>query len=251
MDAIKALDNYTLDVLGLPFGEDRQGQVFDAGTDIGLTPGDTIPAYYYHGFAERAAKSAQRIGRAVYDRVDSAGHWFRVQLDAASEIARRVYEDAKAGRARASSDSASHLVRPFGIVGKPGRVSSWPIFAMSLMDATYADAAVNPRAVALAAAKAYIEETESNGDEAQPGEATKAGATFARRNRDRILAIKSALDELLAEFPVENNPDMAATEAVINADYSGPVIQSSAAKAAIVVAAARQYARNQKWTRKN
>jgi hypothetical protein len=235
MEAIKALDNLTLEILGLPFGEDRQGQVFDASTNIDLEPGQSVPAYYYHGFAERAAKSVARIGRAVYSRVDSAGHWFTVQLDAASEIARRIYDDAKRGVVRVSSDSAAHLVRPYGIVGKPGRVTNWPIFAMSLMDAATAEAAVNPRAVALAAAKAYIadlesENIESNGDEAQPGEATKAGATLARRNRDRIMAIKSALDELLAEFPVETNPDLAATDAANSGDYS------AAAKAIVVTA---------------
>jgi HK97 family phage major capsid protein len=203
-EAVKAIDGeMSLEVLGLPFGVDRQGQIFDAGTDIGLAPGDEVPAYYYHGFAERAAKSVGRIGKAVYDRMDDAGHWFKVQLDAASDKAAAIYEDAKAGMARASSDSSSHFVRPFGIVGKPGRVTSWPIFAMSLMDATTAGAAVNPRAVAFAAAKAVIDQVEFEDPEATLGEATKAGAVFAARNRQRINALRALLDEMLAEIPDE------------------------------------------------
>jgi hypothetical protein len=242
-DAVKANEDFTLTVLGLPFGADRQGQVFDASTNIDLDAGQSIPAYFYHGFAERAAKSVARIGRAIYSHADSAGHWFNVQLDAGSDIARRIYEDAKAGLVRASSDSAAHLVRPFGIVGKPGRVTNWPIFALSLMDASTSDAAVNPRAIALAAAKAWIEDNESHlessGDEdPTTGEAFKAGATFARRNRDRILAIKQTLDELLAEFPVESNPELAATEAAINGDYSG-AIKADAAVVVITAAALR------------
>lgn len=211
-DAIKATDNFTLDVLGLPYGTDRQGQVFDAATDIGLQAGDSVPAYYYHGFAERAAKSVARIGRAVYDRADAAGHWFKVQLDS-SEIARRIYDSAVKGEARASSDSATHLVRPAGIVGKPGRVSSWPIFAMSLMDSTTADAAVNPRARVLAAAKAFIEDADTQAtlaDEVDAtGEAAKAGAVFAKRNRDRIEAILKLLDEMRTEIPQDEDTPQA------------------------------------------
>jgi HK97 family phage major capsid protein len=203
-EAVKAIDGeMSLEVLGLPFGVDRQGQIFDRETDIGLVPGDEVPAYYYHGFAERAAKSVGRIGRAVYDRVDDAGHWFKVQLDAASDKAAAIYADAKAGLARASSDSSSHLVRPFGVVGRPGKVTSWPIFAMSLMDGTTAGAAVNPRAVAFAAAKAVIEQSEIEDSEATLGEAAKAGAVFAERNRKRISALRALLDEMLAEIPDE------------------------------------------------
>lgn len=235
-DAVKAIDGeMALEVLGLPFGVDRQGQVFDADTDIGLAPGDEVPAYYYHGFAERAAKSVPRIGRAIYDRVDAAGHWFKVILDAASAKAQAIYEDAKAGMARASSDSSGHFVRPFGIVGKPGKVTSWPIFALSLMDATTASAAVNPRAVAFAAAKAYIEQVESGEVESTLGEATKAGAVFAKRNRERIQALQALLDEMLAEFP-EQESEAASDSAPGQAPDTG----ASAAKGEVQMDAQNQ-----------
>lgn len=201
-NAVKALDkNLTLEVLGLPFGEDRQGQVFDANTNIGLQPGDAVPAFFWHGYAERNAGAVKSIGRAIYDRVDAAGHWFKVTLDNASDVALKIYEDAKAGLARASSDSSSHLVRPFGIVGKPGKVTNWPIFAMSLMDSTTSASAVNPRAIAVAAAKALIDESDFEESVEQAGEAAKAGQVFAMRNRERIKALRMLLDEMEQEFP--------------------------------------------------
>ena len=214
-DAIKALDeSMTLEVLGLPFGTDRQGQVFDEKTEIGLEIGDEVPVYYWHGFGDRASKSVPRIGKAIYqgvgDMAGAMGHKFKAILDSAFEASSRIYEDAKKGMARASSDSSSHLVRPTGMVGKPGYVSSWPIFAMSLMDGSVSQTAVNPRAVAFAAAKAYMEEVNiEQVDEAEAGEAEalKAGAVIARRNQGRISALReawkaqgAALDELEAEF---------------------------------------------------
>lgn len=195
--AVKAVGEMVLEVLGLPFGTDRQGQVFDKSTDIGLSQGDEIPALYYHGFAERAAKSVKRLGKAVYSGVTDAGHMFRVTLDAAHEKAQDVYEAAKAGAARASSDSSAHLVRPHGIVGKPGHVSAWPIFALSLMDAETANAAVNPRAVAMAAAKALFEEVDA---EDSGEDAAKAGKTFNMKNRERLKAMKAVLDEMLMQI---------------------------------------------------
>lgn len=147
-----------LDVLGLPFGYDKQGQYFDAGTDIGLQPGESVPAFYFHGFSERAASTVARIGKAVYTGIGTlagaSGHVFRVVLDGGQALARKIHADALAGRARVSSDSMAHLVRPYGIVGKAGRVTSWPISGMSLMDASTYEAAINPNAVAMAAAKA-------------------------------------------------------------------------------------------------
>lgn len=204
-NAVKAIDgSLTLDILGLPFGADRQGQTFNAQTNIDLREGDRIPLYYHHGFAEASKATVERIGEAVYRGADAAGHWFKGVLDSGLDIARRVYEDARKGLARASSDSAAHLVRPFGIVGKPGVVTNWPIFAVSLMDAATAQTAVNPRAMVMAAAKAFIAEQEAELQN-QSGEASaaKAGATFARRNRDRILSMKAMLDEMMSEFPAD------------------------------------------------
>lgn len=228
-------DDMQLHIVGLPFGADRQGQIFDASTNVDLSAGDAIPVYHYHGFAEVASKSVGRIGTAIYRGIGTlsgiTGHLFDVALDAGKTIARKIYSDAQAGRARASSDSSSHLVRPAGIVGKPGRVTNWPIFAMSLMDAETADAAVNPRAIALAAAKSFTSnELETLSGEA---EATKAGATFARRNRDRITAIKAMLDELMSEFPTEPSGEMPAAKSIEVIQMSDINVEQLAADAAL------------------
>lgn len=148
----------TLDILGLPFGLDRQNQLFDERTSIGLEVGESVPAFYYHGFSERAASSVSRIGRAVYQGIGTLagrrGHVFKAMLDGGRAIAQKIFADALAGRARVSSDSMAHLVRPYGILGKAGVVTSWPISGISLMDASTFESAINPDAVALAAAKA-------------------------------------------------------------------------------------------------
>lgn len=219
--AIKAVEGQelTLDIVGLPFGTDRQEQLFTPQTNIDLAEGDSVPVYYYHGFAERAAKAVSRVGRATYQGVGVLdgveGQIFRVTLNPALPLAHRLYADAVKGQVRASSDSMAHLVRPMGILGKPGLVTSWPISGMSLMDASTYESAVNPRAIAraatLAATKAYLEEQEQ--DDITSGEAVKAGATFARRNRERLIRFYAAmqealplLDEMMAEFPSEPQP---------------------------------------------
>ena len=205
-DAVKAIDgSLELDVLGMPHGTDREGQSFDAQTDLGGA--NEIPVVVYHGYDELGAAKVDYIGTAVKSKRDAAGQWFRVSLDAAKAKAQRIYADATKGLVRASSDAIAHLVRPYGIVGKPGRVSSWPIAALSLMDAETSKRAINPGAIAIPAMKAYLIELENRSGEA----AAKAGATFASRNRDRIMQIKQALDDMIAEFNKEEAGEPAVT----------------------------------------
>lgn len=235
--AVKALDDGArLQVVGLPFGEDRQGQWFDEGTAVDLEPGEERPVYYFHGFLERAAKAVKRLGRAIYRGVGELagvrGHLFDVTLDTSHPMAAQVLASAKAGQARVSSDSTVHLVRPAGIVGKPGRVSAWPVIGLSIMDAETASQAVNPRALALAAAKAVIDE-----DSLLP-EAAKAGQVFAVRNRERIAKIRGlmtdagdVLTEMEAEFPpVSPDPATVMTEAAVAGETVDITTQTPSAK---------------------
>jgi len=235
--AVKALDDGArLQVVGLPFGEDRQGQWFDEQTQIDLEPGEERPVYFFHGFLERAAKAVKRLGRAVYRGVGELsgvrGHLFDVTLDTAHPQSGSVMAAAKAGRARVSSDSTVHLVRPEGIVGKPGRVSAWPVIGLSIMDAETAAQAVNPRAIALAAAKAMLD------DEGDLAEAVKAGQVFAARNRERILRIRAlmadaggVLSEMEAEFPAP--AETAMTDAVTRGEVVESVTQEVPAKSVL------------------
>lgn len=164
--AIKAVGGaLELDVVGLPFGTDKGGHTVTRETDVGLRADESVPVYYHHGYAERGAKAVERIARAIYKGVGNVGgvdgHVFRVILDGAKAIAQSIYESAKQGKARASSDSATHLVRPFGIVGQKGTLSSWPILGLSLMDAATYLTAVNPNAIAIPALKAFVSEAET------------------------------------------------------------------------------------------
>ena len=73
------------------------------------------------------------------------------------------------------------------------------------MDSETANAAVNPRAVAVAAAKALFEEIDlSDSGEA---DASKAGKPFNRSNREKLLAMKATLDEMLAQIDSNDLPN--------------------------------------------
>lgn len=195
VEAIKG--ELSLRVLGAPYGVDRQGQEFHYGTDFGDLP--IVPAIYWHGWGQ---DDGERIGWAHKAERDAQGQWYRVVLDTSKATAQKVYEAAVKGMARASSDAIAHLVRPKGILGKAGKVDRWVIGALSLMDEATYQSAVNPRAIALPALKAYYEAMLTE-EEYESGEAVKAGAALAKRNRERIIEIKKQLDELLNEFPTE------------------------------------------------
>jgi hypothetical protein len=241
----------TLDVLGVPHGQDRQGQVFDERTHLGDLP--AVPVYYHHGFDEMRKPIVELIGWAVKTVRDGAGQWFRATLNKAKSISQTIYNDAVKGKVTASSDAVSHLVRPVGIVGRPGRVSSWPVAGLSLMDASTAGTAINPRAIAMPAVRAMFEQALSDlGSESDdPGDsspstaltaatAAKAGAKYSRLTRERMREMRTALgdamqaiDGMMSEFPVEEqmNSEDAATIAAVTGDQA---TQPLAAKADVL-----------------
>lgn len=218
-DAVKAgPDELTLDVLGAPYGVDRQGQEFTPSTDFGPSP--VVPVLYWHGFGQ---SDFEWLGWAYKAQRDDRGQWFRVVLDGAKDIGRRIYDAAKAGKARASSDAMSHLVRPTGILGRPGKIEKWPIGALSLMDDRNYETAVNPRAVAVPAMKALYESAiAALDDESGEVDATKAGAKFSRHTRATLREIRGAieaafarLDEMFGDFPADElNPDTPMTNKI-------------------------------------
>ncbi len=154
MQTIKAVqaadDEWTLDVLGVPYGgpyggRDAQGEFFTPETDLWLERIPQRPVVYYHGLAEGEG-APQVIGREVGWERRADGVWFRVALDRASKLARRVWEAAQQGCARASSGAIGHLVR----VAADGRIVVWPIGELSLLDGRDHQPA-NPFAVAVPA----------------------------------------------------------------------------------------------------
>jgi HK97 family phage major capsid protein len=146
--------DWILDVLGVPFGgpyggKDAQGEYFTPQTDLWLERIPRRPVVYYHGLAEGAP---QVIGQELGWEQRADGIWFRVALDQASRLARRVWEAAQKGLARASSGAIGHMVR----VAAGGRIEVWPVCELSLLDGREHQPA-NPYAVALPQVKAAFE----------------------------------------------------------------------------------------------
>lgn len=137
--AVKALGDWELEVLGVPFGgpkngRDSDGQYFSANTNTYGEYFKTIPVYYYHSMnpdGRSMQSNPALIGTAKYQRTDAKGHWFKVVLNKADEYAKRIWDAAKRGIARASSGSLSHIVR----VDKSGEILHWPVAELSLIDA--------------------------------------------------------------------------------------------------------------------
>ena len=152
---------WTLDVLGVPFGgpfngRDRDKQYFDASTKTFQDVYKSIPAVYGHGLTPDGKVSAKPeiVGTAQYDHTDAKGHWYKVFLDKASALAARLWDAAKAGKARASSGSISHMVR----IDPNGHIAEWPVAEMTLVDEGTSNLIPsNPYAVAMPALKASYE----------------------------------------------------------------------------------------------
>ncbi len=150
-------DVWALDVLGVPFGghnagRDSDGEYFSEQTKTYTEQFKAVPAIYFHGYDENNRPSSEPayIGTASYSHVDNKGHWYRVVLDKASAYAKRVWEAAKQGVARASSGSITHLVRK----GKDGHITHWPVAELSIFDAVGNRQPANQYAVALPVMKA-------------------------------------------------------------------------------------------------
>lgn len=232
--AIKDGDKKVLEVLAAPYGsatrKDRLKQFFSVRTDFMIDIGDRRPTMYLHGFSprRRAMNQPPVLGIAEVVRVDEQGLWMRTELDN-GDLSRRVWEAAKLGKARASSDSIAHLARPRDQPDgspTPGEVTCWPIAAISVFDGDDAvpvsdDAVVIPiRALfeqceldlpetfeageATGDPNKQIEEQESMEDEMKPEELQAAIAKAladereltAAAEEERAKVRKSILDEL-------------------------------------------------------
>jgi hypothetical protein len=183
--AIKAGDEWRLEVLGVPFGsasdKDSDGQYFDSDTAVHGDKYPTIPAVYYHGRDPQGRPMAEieYFGTAKHTRTDARGHWYEVVLDKTKALARRVWEAAQKGIARASSGAAPHLVR---IDQATGRIKEWAVVELSVFDAEGGRQPANKHAVALPMLKAIYEQA---GIELQP-EAVGNGAADTKNNKSGV-----------------------------------------------------------------
>lgn len=163
---VKALsvgDDWVLDVLVAPFGapwkKDGHGEWFSPRTNVRADWFPSPAVLYYHGYDEAGQQpEPDEIGRVLERSVKNDGIWFRVVLDQVNDYARRVWDAAQRGVARASPGSLAHLVRK----AKDGELLHWPIAEISVFDTDGGKQPASPYAVALPALKAryssYMEE---------------------------------------------------------------------------------------------
>lgn len=145
--AVKAVGDWELDVLAIPFGaRDSDGQYFDANTDIMDSAFGTPLIVYQHGI-EQGAKEYQSkpviVGKSVPGTlVKQADGWhIRVILDKAAKYAKAIMEAAYKRMVAVSSGSIAHLAR-LEVNGKtmqyhkdkPGRIAVWPLAEISLWE---------------------------------------------------------------------------------------------------------------------
>lgn len=153
--AVKAGDEWMLDVLAVPYGGDRDGkdsdgQYFSPKTRLHLDKFEKPIILYYHGYNEDGTPQGDPviIGEAVSHETKQDGVWWRIALDKANELAKRVWDAAKQGIAKASSGSIAHLVR---YDKRTGEIQNWPLVEISLFDAIGKRQPANQYAVAMPA----------------------------------------------------------------------------------------------------
>lgn len=243
--AIETGDGWELEVLGCPWygpngGKDADGEYFDANTKFHEDKYPLPPVVYYHGFTPEGAPAGepQYIGKAVSREVRDNGVWYRVVLDRANEYAKRVWEAAKNGLARASSGAVAHLVRR----GSDGHLLQWPVAELSLFDAVEGRRPANGYAVALPVMKSMWKaaglplpdiaepEPEPTAGE-QPESDTGARPeqpTVSVKSEDKDMEpdIKAAIEAALAER------DAAAAKAKEEADIAALKAENEALKKA-------------------
>jgi hypothetical protein len=204
---VKAMkgEDYTLEILGIPFGgpvngRDSDKERFDAKTNVHLDKFPRVPLVLAHGLDPKTGKPSGKpeyIGVAEYLRTDERGHWFKGILDKSKNVILRLWEAAKQGLLRASSGSATHLVR----VANDGTILEWPVVEMTLIDIGNSPMRpANGYAVALPMIKAiykeagipFLDGASNSGDGALPYTAD------AVARRARVAAIKEQSNKILA-----------------------------------------------------
>ena len=168
---IKTAGVWELDVLGVPFGgpnngKDSDNEYFSTNTKTWNELYPTPPAVYYHGFSPDGKPMGEPAIIGTIKRIwqDGKGWWYRVVLDRSNDLAKRIWEAAKRGIARASSGSIAHMVRK----ARDGEILNWPVVELSLIDAEGKRQPANQYAVALPAAKALYAKLEMDLPEAEP-----------------------------------------------------------------------------------
>lgn len=216
--AVKAVGDWELEVLAVPFGgpnggSDSDGERFSASTNLYLDNFQSPLVTYYHGLTPEGKMSGEPeiVGSTVpgsWVKRDD-GWWVRVLLDKANQFAKRIWDAAKDGLARASSGSIAHLVRKTN----GGDITHWPVAEVALIDTEGRRQPANKFAVALPVMKSLYEksgalfpvlpdeqaaEAEQDNRAGSEGDQSKTNLPMEAHTMDEIeikAAIKAALDE--------------------------------------------------------
>jgi len=219
---IKASGDWELDVLGIPFGgpnngKDSDGQYFSARTKTFFEFFKEIPVFYYHGFnPDRTPQGTPEvIGTAKFNHTDEQGHWFKVSLNRASNFARRVWDAALKGLARASSGALAHLVR----VARDGEILQWATAELSVFDIGEKRQPANAYAVAMPALKARYKdlsipsELDDNGAQSLPEAGNTQAADDTATHPTTTISGVIKMDENLSELVAAEFAKQAAIKA--------------------------------------
>jgi len=257
---VKAVGDWELDVLGCPYGgphdgKDSQGEFFAPDTNWHLDKGypELPPVAYYHGWDENGMPfgTPEYLGRTIKRWIDDAGVWWRVQLDKASDLAKRIWDAAKQGTARASTGSL-HLSR----VDADGHIREWPVAELSLLDVTEDRQPANTYAVAVPAMKAIYQraglplpddiaqkaaqeaaqEAIKAASAATAGEGTKAKQRNGENEMDekqvKALAAAAATEAATAVLKADQERRAAEAKAAADKATEDKALQDAAVKAA-------------------
>lgn len=154
---IKAVGDWVLDVLGVPFGgpvqgRDLHGECFTPSTKLHLDKFSPL-VLYYHAFDPAGLPQGEpvEIGEIIAHEQRPDGWWFKVLLDRTQAYAQRVWNAAQKNLARASSGSAEHLIR----TNADGTIKNWPMVELSLFEIGDGKQPANGYAIAVPALKAH------------------------------------------------------------------------------------------------
>ena len=169
IEAVEKAGNFMdLSILGLPFwgpenGRDRQGEFLSPKTVTWMHPGDSLPTTYFHGRKPDATEDEKPVyfGKAIMDKWDELGGWFRASIDLTKKHGERIGEAAIKKTLRASTGLAGKLRR----ILPTGELRLWVPGEMTLVDKGLAMTwkgmgrrmAANDFAVAIPALKALYE----------------------------------------------------------------------------------------------
>lgn len=185
--AIKTAGEMELDVCYMPYngqhnGKDSDGEYFSQRTKDYAAKFPKPLALYYHGYIKQGLKQSEpfEIGECGRRWEDAAGRWIRVKLDANIPEAVKTWNDAKAGKARASSGSIAHLVR----TEKDGHITHFPVVEVSVFDTSEGKQPANSYALAKPVAKARgfdVEEIAEDNSEILQAAAMVAAVVLQQR----------------------------------------------------------------------